>query len=86
MPEAQLDRFIMKLTVDYPTLEHEKQILQTAQHQYTFEHILSSEKLQQMQKQVEHIHVSDAIHAYVAQLIVATRKPHNSIAYGSSPR
>lgn len=86
LPEAQLDRFIMKLTVDYPTLEHEKQILQTAQHQYTFEHILSSEKLQQMQKQVEHIHVSDAIHAYVAQLIVATRKPHNSIAYGSSPR
>lgn len=87
LPEAQLDRFIMKLTVNYPSLEAEKQILQHNQlDNRTEEHVLSAEELLSLQQNVQDIKVSDAIHSYIAQLTVATRKSHQSVAYGVSPR
>ncbi len=88
LPEAQLDRFIMKLTVSYPSLEAEKQILQAGQRdeKRSIESILSAEKVLALQSDVEAIHISEDIRSYIAQVSVATRKSHPALAYGVSPR
>lgn len=86
LPEAQLDRFMMKLIVGYPSLAHEKQILQLVDTTDLAEHILSAESLLEFQQDVQRIEISEDINAYIAQIVVATRKSHPSLAYGASPR
>ena len=86
LPEAQLDRFMMKLNVAYPSLQYEKEILKTIDQDVATEHILSAKSLIKLQKEVETIDLTEELQAYIAQLIVATRSSHPSIAYGSSPR
>lgn len=77
----------MKLNVDYPDLEVEKQILQTVQDESVdHSHILSAEKLLHMQQEVQNIIVHPSLHDYIAQIVVSTRAKHPSLAYGSSPR
>lgn len=89
LPEAQLDRFIMKLSVGYPTLEEERMILTRRRKRGTdnvaLEAATSGEELLAMRNLVEQIHVNPDIEKYMVDVTAATRK-QNQVMVGASPR
>jgi MoxR-like ATPase len=89
LPEAQLDRFIMKLDVGYPSPEQEAQILRDRMErksdQFSLAKIASPSLLLDMQKSVENIHVDDTIFKYITEIVRATRS-NQDVEVGASPR
>lgn len=89
LPEAQLDRFLLKLDVGYPAANDEVQILknriQRKQEAFQLDQVASLEQIIGLQNAAENIHVDDAIMQYVVKLINETRN-HNQISVGASPR
>lgn len=91
LPEAQLDRFIFKIKVDYPSLEDEVKILQThhdrqgAAPQDEMEPVLDPEQLTALRKQIQKIRVEEKLLIYIAELVTSTRT-HPHIYLGGSPR
>ena len=99
LPEAQLDRFLMHVEVNYPDLTSEKQILrlvrEEASQQATKADIqtLSKAQLTNARREVLAIHMGENVEDYIVQLIMATREPAaydptlaSWLEYGSSPR
>ena len=96
LAEAQLDRFLIKAKVDYPTVKEEVEILNNIENKILEDHkpILSLESLKYLQNVTEKVYVDESIKKYIAQIILATRVPHNYIDkklsdyinLGSSPR
>ena len=101
LPEAQLDRFLMQVNVDYPDYESEKQILELARREAlrelesktTQSAILVPTSIAQARQAVLNLHMADPLKEYIVQLILATRNPHSCgkkmgrwIEYGASPR
>lgn len=88
LPEAQLDRFMMNITLGYPRMQDEINILDTHQFHHPLddlEQIIQAEELIQIQQQVRTIHVDPSIREYIVSLTGATRS-HNNIYLGASPR
>lgn len=89
LPEAQLDRFIMRLRVGYPSPEEERQILAQrgtrGQDKIDLLPVIDASKLLELQAAVEHVHVSEAIERYIVDLTTATRQ-HTQVQVGASPR
>lgn len=88
LPEAQMDRFLMRLSVGYPTLEEEKTMLQNLQYEHPIEQleqVVGLSQLLKAQKLVREIHVDHTLMDYLLTLIHATRK-HPDLALGISPR
>jgi MoxR-like ATPase len=89
LPEAQLDRFIMKLAVGYPSEAEEQEILarrrQRGQDEVTLVPQTSGAELLQMRELVEQVHVAPDIERYMVNLVAATRR-HNQVVVGASPR
>ena len=89
LPEAQLDRFMVKLSVGYPTLNEEKEILQRRRSRQVDEVALlpvtSAEEVLEMRRVVETIHVDDDLELYIARLVHETRSDRR-VAVGASPR
>ncbi len=88
LPEAQLDRFLMRLSVGYPDAEAEKSILQHQKADDPLEHlerVATGEEITQCQRMVRGIHASDAIQDYVVAIIAETRNSP-AFSYGASPR
>ena len=89
LPEAQLDRFMLKLTVGYPNEDEEKEILrrrrERMQDEVMLNKIVKTKQLTEMQLAVESVHVDADIEAYIAALIHATRQDRR-VAVGASPR
>jgi len=79
LPEAQLDRFSMKVKVDYPSFEQEKEMYKNVVYDDKKEvsKILSKQDIFHLQDLVEKIYISDAIFDYVSKIIDATRNPEN---------
>jgi MoxR-like ATPase len=77
LPEAELDRFLLKAYVEYPSYEEEKKILESihTRASYKTQKILSKADLVTMKKIVSEIHVSDSIYEYATSLVFATRDP-----------
>ncbi len=94
LPEAQTDRFLLKLTIDYPTREDELEIVvRSAQARQAPEPVCSAEDVMAAQALVREIKVADALLAYIVDLVRATRDPGaiepslaNAVAWGASPR
>ena len=86
LPEAQVDRFMFKLKVGYPSLAEEKEIIQRVFHPAHINQILSAADIKKAQDIVKEIYVSDKIVDYITNLVFATRKPTQLITYGASPR
>jgi MoxR-like ATPase len=96
LPEAQVDRFFMKVHVGYPGFEDEKEIItrMTGGDCPKADEILSSQAILKAQKAVEGIYVSETLKDYIVKLVSATRKPKEYqldvltplIEYGASPR
>jgi MoxR-like ATPase len=89
LPEAQLDRFIMRLRVGYPNPEEERQILALRgarrQDRIDLEPVIDAAQLRQIQGAVEQVHVGEAIEQYIVSLTAATRQ-HPQVQVGVSPR
>jgi len=101
LPEAQLDRFLMHVNIDYPELVHEKKILHLARREASEptalvtspSELLNQETLFQARREIFDIYMADNIEEYLLQLVLATRKPKaygedlaKWIQYGASPR
>ena len=98
LPEAQLDRFLMHVTVDYPGLASERQILHLVRDearkvQVAAPAVVPEKSIFAARQEVLNIHMAQAVEEYILQLVMATRNPHNYgkeldawIDFGASPR
>ncbi len=88
LPEAQMDRFFINLSIGYPSLDEEAEIIdmQKEKHPINFlKPVLDVETLLVIQKHIQAVHVDDSIREYVVKIVQATRSD-SSLALGSSPR
>ena len=88
LPEAQLDRFLMRFSLGYPTLEEELRMLDMLQHGHpidSLEPVVSAEELVACQKTVREIYVDEKVRRYLMQIVHDTRA-HDDISLGGSPR
>ncbi len=91
LPEAQLDRFLFKINVDYPTLDEEYSILQLVGSQQSFkalqfiDPILTTSEVVAMQQFIESVIIKDELLRYISKLVQTTRE-HPSLYLGASPR
>jgi MoxR-like ATPase len=85
--EAQLDRFLFKLTFGYPTVEQEKTLLlnQEDEPYLAVKEVMSKQQITQLKKQVSAVFVHEDIASYIMDIVVATRN-HEKIKLGVSPR
>ena len=88
LPEAQLDRFLIMITLGYPTAEEELAIVENQRKTHPFdslEAVASSEEIVELQESVKEVYVDELIKEYIVSLVKATRD-HPDISLGSSPR
>jgi MoxR-like ATPase len=88
LPESQLDRFLMKLTLGYPSTQDEKKLLRSGGAQASLdelEPVITVEELNELQQQVTRIHVNESLVEYILAIVHATRN-HPEIALGVSTR
>jgi MoxR-like ATPase len=88
LPESQLDRFIMRLTIGYPSAMDEKKFLRAGGAQEALEHlqpVLDTSEVRELQKRVGSVHVSESLVEYL-MTIVQTTRTHNEVALGVSTR
>jgi MoxR-like ATPase len=88
LPEAQLDRFLMRLRIGYPGLTDEGQMLLNLQRIHPIEtigQVVDGDRLPQLQRQVWEVHIDDTVRNYIVRLVQATRT-HPDLALGASPR
>ena len=96
LPEAQLDRFMFNILIDYPTYEEENQIVKTttALQEDTLQVVLKGEEISELQKLVRKVPVSDHVIDYAVRLVRATRRNGNNsldyvknwVNWGAGPR
>jgi len=89
LPEAQLDRFIMKLSVGYPSVEDELIILQRRRDrrrdEFSLQPVTDMNRLLEIRQAVEEVHLDADIEEYIVQVVSKTRQ-HRKVVVGASPR
>jgi MoxR-like ATPase len=89
LPEAQLDRFLIRLGVGYPEREEEWQLLERrierAEDDVRLDRVVDREALVSMQRAIEQVYVSESIGYYIVDLVAATRES-GQVEVGASPR
>ena len=87
LPEAQLDRFLFKVEVNYPSFNEELKILDTFNLDINnINQILSKNDLNQMQEEIKNIEIPENIKKYIIQLVEATRREDEDLQIGASTR
>jgi MoxR-like ATPase len=96
LPEAQVDRFMFKVLMDYPSFQEERKILDTmafTSPETKVQPVLQLEEILQMRRLVDRIHVDEKVRDYIVKIVFATRRPEeykldvkHLIQYGASPR
>ena len=97
LPEAQIDRFMMKVHVDYPSKEEEMEVMRRMSNlsfDTTVNTIITKEDVFKIRQEVNEVKVSESIEKYIIELVYATRNPQDYglnkmaeyIQYGASPR
>ncbi|MRI59215.1 MAG: ATPase [Epsilonproteobacteria bacterium] len=96
LPEAQLDRFMMKLIVGYNTKEEELEIARRVANNAfgTIERVATKEDLEKLKEEARSVHIDKEVEEYIIDIVFATREPQNYglekirdyIAFGASPR
>jgi MoxR-like ATPase len=88
LPEAQLDRFLMRFSLGYPTLDEELKMLELLQHAHpidSLEPVATGEELVECQRAVREVYVDDKVRRYLMQIVHDTRS-HDDVNLGGSPR
>ncbi len=95
LPEAQVDRFMLKIKIDYPNKKEEKEIMErmAGQEPSKVNAVISPEDIIKARNIVSEVYIDDKVKDYIVDLVYATRNPDeynldikNLIAYGASPR
>ncbi len=92
LPEAQLDRFMLKIKVDYNTKDEEKKIMQmaTSTKEVHIKEVLTIKYLQTLKNKVQKIHIDEELKDYIVDIVHFTREPSDEIKhlieFGASPR
>jgi len=88
LPEAQLDRFMMKLLITHNSADEELQIMRQIANQetQTIKAIISIDEIDIISKEIEQIHIDQEVEEYIVSLVRATRESSSDIIYGASPR
>lgn len=96
LPEAQVDRFMLKVKIDYPNLEEERAIIRqnVANEQPVIRPVASIQQILEARKTVKMVYMDEKIEKYILDIVFATRTPakyrmeklENLISYGGSPR
>lgn len=90
LPEAQLDRFLLKTIIDYPTPHEEKKILMWAlnREEYKIKKIFWKKDIIEFKKQIENVELSESIYEYICRIILTSRdnSKYPEIVYWGSPR
>ena len=88
LPEAQLDRFALKLSMGYPSPAEELNIIKARKGENPIKNVvpvLTRDELREIREMVTTVHIDDELYQYIVTLITATRK-HPALALGASPR
>ena len=88
LPDSQLDRFLLRLSIGYPSPADELELLRRRQYGQAMDpvrRVLGREELELLRRQVDQIHISDEVLQYIVRLVSATRN-HPQLAQGASPR
>ena len=93
LPEAQLDRFLLKVSIDYPPEEHERNILRRYDQGFNphdieaagIRQVVGEDERAQIEREINGIRVEDGVLNYIISIVRASRR-HRSIALGASPR
>ncbi|NJP39362.1 AAA family ATPase [Alkalicoccus luteus] len=88
LPEAQLDRFLFKFRIGYPTKSEEMEVLTRVEKQHpidTLESVMTLQELLLLQEQVKEVYVQDNVKEYIISITSATRQ-HHAVYLGASPR
>ena len=89
LPEAQMDRFFMRISMGYPTPEEEMRILERTEHYNPIENIkapaVTLDSVLRLQQQVAQVTVADSVKAYILSIVSATRSMEE-VTLGVSPR
>ncbi|WP_163528669.1 AAA family ATPase [Halobacillus ihumii] len=88
LPEAQLDRFLLKLKMGYPSAKQEVDMLTRTSGSHpihTIEAVISRDELIDLQKQAEEVYVDQTVNRYIVDIVTGTRT-HNGVYLGVSPR
>jgi len=90
LPEAQLDRFLVRLRVGYPTKDEEVEILKRRigrkKEEVDINQVGSAKEVMEMQRAIEDVYISDAVLDYITEIVRATRENKKEIEVGASPR
>ena len=96
LPEAQVDRFMLKLNIDYPSKSEEREILErmaVTETDINVNPVISPDDIKRLRSVVDQIYIDDKIKDYIVDLVIATREPgkynldlDEFIEYGASPR
>lgn len=96
LPEAQLDRFMMKLNVGYNTKEEEIEVARRVAYKSNIDiqSVMNEEELEEIKSKLDSVHVDEQVEEYMADIVFATREPQNYglselkplIRFGASPR
>jgi MoxR-like ATPase len=96
LPEAQLDRFMLKLKIDYPSKEQERQILDrmaVTNKKFDIRPVIKPSDIAEVRAIVDEIYIDEKVKDYIVDIVCATRDPQkyglkldNYISYGASPR
>lgn len=88
LPEAQLDRFIMKLMIEHNSEEEELEIMRriATKSSEAIRAVMSVDDLETIASEIDALHIDEEVEKYIVALIRATRVEHPSIRYGASPR
>ncbi len=91
LPEAQIDRFLFKINISYPSIEEEVQILSNDHSRkgkdkiQEIESVFNGEQIVKYQELIHHVHIDENLRIYIAQIINKTRN-HQAVYLGASPR
>ncbi len=89
LPEAQIDRFLIRTAVGYPTKEEESLILMRrkarGREEPTVQRVIGTEMVLELQRAVESVHMEDVVNDYIVGIVSATRS-HSQVEVGASPR
>lgn len=91
LPEAQLDRFLFRLKLGYPSVDHEVEILKKFRNDFAskviddVQPVMTRQELKESQELIEKIHIEDDLLSYIAKLIDSTRN-NGDLVLGASPR
>ncbi len=96
LPEAQVDRFMLKLKISYPDKQEEKEIMRrmARRHRPTIEPVLNTADIERIRQVADEVYIDPKVEDYIVQLVFATREPsmyglerlERLIDYGASPR